>query len=144
MYTTDQEKGSEQYCTVLSHKCCTASILRRSTFRAIVWPKRECGITCFLIIGDRAACRNLHRAAPTSTRSLFTFTMIPNQRTLSHSEKSSCSKAHQLVLVTVVDVNARSLIRSGGGFTRDVRQAKPELGHSKASTEGGHHLPATN
>jgi hypothetical protein len=53
-------------------------------------------------------------------------------------------KAHQLVLVTVVDVNTRSLIRSGGGFTRDVRQAKPELCHFKASTEGGYHLPASH
>lgn len=52
-------------------------------------------------------------------------------------------KAHQLDLVTVVDVNTRILIRSGGGFTRDVRQAKPELDHSKASMEGGYHLPAT-
>jgi hypothetical protein len=59
--------------------------------RAIVWPKRECGITSF-IIDDRAACRNLHRAAPTSTRSLSrSLTMLPNQRTLSHSEKSSKS-----------------------------------------------------
>lgn len=65
---------------VASHKCCTASfLLQRSTFRAIVWPKQESGMTCLsrsLIIDDRAACRNLH----TSTRSR-SLTMLPNQRT---------------------------------------------------------------
>jgi hypothetical protein len=42
-------------------------------------------------------------------------------------------------LVTVVDVNTRSLIRSGGGFTRDVRQAKPELG--KLQSKYGRRIP---
>ena len=67
------------------HKCCTASILiQRSTFRAIVWPKRESGITS-LIIDDRAACRNLHRAAPTIHA--FTMCMLPNQRGPFHTAK---------------------------------------------------------
>jgi hypothetical protein len=50
--------------------------------------------------------------------------MLPNQRD-PFTQRNEL-KAHQLGLVTVVDVvNARSMIRSGGSFTRDVRQAKP-------------------
>ena len=80
-----------------------------------------------LIIDDRAACRNLHGPV-----------RHPHPRVHFFFSRSRCyptsgpfhtaKRAHVSIgLVTVVDVNARSLVRngpSGGGFTRDVRQSQ--------------------
>jgi len=103
MYTTDQEKCGEQYRSTSAQACTASILLQRSTFGAIEWPKRESGTTS-LIIDDRAACRNLHRAAPTSTRSLFHFHDVAPTSGPGPADPFTQRKE---LKSTFVDVNAR-------------------------------------